>query len=65
MAAAAEKVFELGSMVFDSLLEKSDMKTCYIGGINIDNDAASPENNFFVLKEARIYDGKGKREISL
>ena len=65
MAAAAEKTFEIGATLFDSLIEKSDMKVCYIGGVNIDNDAAAPGNNLFVLKEARIYDGKEKKELSL
>ena len=65
MAAAAEKLLELGSEVFDSLLRQSGMKAVYIGGINLDYDAVHPENNFFVPKTAGIYEPGQKREMAL
>ncbi len=65
MAAAADKLLELGSRVFDSLLRESGIKAVYIGGINVDSDAENPENNFIVAKTASIYEGERKREIIL
>jgi hypothetical protein len=65
MASAAEKLLELGSEVFDSLLRESGDRCFYIGGINVDYDAEHPENNIFVPKTICIYEDGGKREIVL
>lgn len=65
MAAAAEKLLEVGGEIFDSLLSKSGARFFYIGGINVDYDAQYPENNFFVPKSTVIYDGGEKRELML
>ena len=63
MAAAAEKLFELGSVIFDALLMENGGRYFYIGGINVDYDAERPENNFFVPKTLCIYENASKREL--
>jgi len=65
MAAAAEKLFELGCTIFDSLLKKNGGRSFYIGGINVDYDAEHPANNLFVPKTICIYEGAEKRELGL
>ena len=65
MAAAAEKLFELGCNVFDTLLKDSGGRSFYIGGINVDYDAEHPENNLFVPKTLCIYENGLKRELEL
>jgi len=65
MAAASEKLFDLGSDIFAALLLKNDGRTFYIGGINVDFDAQNPENNFFVPKSICIYEQAEKRELRL
>lgn len=55
MAAGAEKLFELGSKIFDTLLRSNGQRSFYIGGINVDFDAEHPENNLFVPKKICTY----------
>jgi two-component system response regulator (stage 0 sporulation protein F) len=65
MAAAAEKLFELGAKIFDTLLRENGARSFYIGGINVDYDADNPENNLFVPKTICIYEDAEKRELEL
>jgi len=65
MATAAEKLFDLGSKIFDSLLKESSGRYFYIGGINVDYDSEYPENNLFVPKTISIYEDAKKRELRL
>jgi len=65
MAAAAEKLLELGTDIFDALLMKCGGRSFYIGGINVDYDHVNPGNNLFVPKTIRIYEDTGKREVTL
>ena len=63
MATAAERLFALGSDIFDSLLRENGGRYFYIGGINVDYDAKYPENNLFVPKTICIYEDARKREV--
>jgi CheY-like chemotaxis protein len=65
MASAAEKLFELGTDIFDSLLMENGGRYFYIGGINVDYDAEHPEKNLFVPKTLCIYEDAAKRELEL
>lgn len=65
MASAAEKLFELGYGIFDALLRNSCGRHFYVGGINIDYDAAHPENNLFSPKTLVVYEGVAKRELKI
>jgi two-component system response regulator (stage 0 sporulation protein F) len=65
MAAAAERLFELGANIFDSMLKENGGRYFYIGGINVDYDAENPENNLFVPKILCIYENAEKRELQL
>jgi CheY-like chemotaxis protein len=63
MAAAAEKLFELGAEIFNSLFMENGGRYFYIGGINVDYDAEHPEKNLFVPKTLCIYEDAAKREL--
>ncbi|MEJ2247275.1 MAG: hypothetical protein P8Y80_14540, partial [Acidobacteriota bacterium] len=65
MAAAAEKVFDLGSGMFETILRENDIPSFYVGGINIDNDAVDAGNNYFILKTAYIFKERQKRKIEI
>jgi len=65
MASAAEKLFDLGCSIFDSLLRNTGGRSFYIGGINVDYDAEHPENNLFVPKVLCIYEDGDKKELKL
>jgi CheY-like chemotaxis protein len=65
MATAAEKLFELGSNIFDSLLLENGGRSFYIGGINVDYDAEHPEKNLFIPKNIIIYEDGKKRKLRL
>ena len=65
MAAAAEKLFELGYDIFDSLLRDNGGNFFYIGGINVDYDAEHPKNNLFVPKALCIYENGTRRYLKL
>ncbi len=65
MAAAAEKLLELGAGVFGDLLAESGIKAVYIGGINVDYDANQPGNNLFVPKTATIFEQGTSRQLNL
>jgi CheY-like chemotaxis protein len=65
MAAAAEKLFELGSDIFDALLRENCGRHFYIGGINVDYDNAHPENNLFVPKALFVYEDAVRRELKI
>jgi len=56
MATAAEKLFDLGSNIFNSLLKENSGMYFYIGGINVYYDTEYPGNNLFVLKTISIND---------
>lgn len=64
MAAAAETLFDIGQSVFDSLLKFYNGRSLYIGGINVDFDAAHPENNFFVPKKISIFESGENKELT-
>jgi hypothetical protein len=65
MASAAEKVFDLGARVFETILMESETQTFYIGGINVDTDTEDAGNNFFILKTVCIFKGRQKRVIEM
>ena len=65
MAAAAEKLFELGSDIFDALLRENCGRHFYIGGINVDYDNAHPENNLFFPKALFVYEDAVRRELKI
>ena len=65
MAAAADKLFELGYDIFDSFFRENGGRHFYIGGINVDYDAENPKNNLFVPQKTCIYENAAKRELVL
>jgi CheY-like chemotaxis protein len=65
MAAGAEKLYELGQKIFDVLLRTNGKKSLYIGGINVDCDAAYPQNNLFVPKKFTIYKDPVQLDLEL
>jgi hypothetical protein len=65
MAAAAEKVFDLGARAFETLLMESETRTFYVGGINVDRDTENAGNNFFILKTVCIFNERRKRVVEM